>query len=170
MQLRYDEIKHMKLHRFISEHSPEGKATIDYILNREYNIALHLQNTSASPTAPVCLINYYYHLASVGTGQILFDMPPTKKIEIPDTPQNRTADYAIGVNGDSMKPIYEDGDMLLIEMTEDIEIGDIGIFSVNEECYMKKLGEKELISLNTEYPNISLNASATRMGKVIGKL
>ena len=157
----------VKKYRFLSEHSPAGKEIVDFILEKEYARSVEKDNAIV---APVRLINYYYRLASAGTGQILFDMPPTKKIEIPDTPENRKADYAIGVNGDSMTPVYKDGDMLLVEMTEDIEIGDIGIFCVNGECYVKKLGEKELISLNTEYPNIPLNASATRMGKVIGKL
>ena len=144
-----------------------GREVVDFILEKEYERSREKDETVS---APVRLINYYYRLASAGTGQILFDMPPTKKIEIPDTPQYREADYAIGVNGDSMKPIYEDGDTLLVEMTEDIETGDIGIFSVNGECYVKKLGEKELISLNNEYPNIPLNETAKRMGKVIGKL
>lgn len=116
------------------------------------------------------LINYYYRVASAGTGQIIFDMPPTKRIEIPNTLEYRKVDYAIGVNGNSMEPLYYDGDMLLVEMTEDIEIGDIGIFRVDNESYVKKLGETELISLNPDARNIPLNESAGCMGKVIGKL
>lgn len=116
------------------------------------------------------LINYYYRVASAGTGQIIFDMPPTKRIEIPNTPEYRKVDYAIGVNGNSMEPLYYDGDILLVEMTEDIEIGDIGIFSVNNESYVKKLGKTELISLNPDAKNIPLNETAGCMGKVVGKL
>lgn len=116
------------------------------------------------------LINYYYRVASAGTGQIIFDMPPTKRIEIPNTPEYRKVDYAIGVNGNSMEPLYYDGDILLVEMTEEIEIGDIGIFSVNNESYVKKLGKTELISLNPDAKNIPLNETAGCMGKVVGKL
>ena len=116
------------------------------------------------------LINYYYRLASAGTGQIVFDMPPTERIEIPDIPEYRKVDYAIGVNGNSMEPEYYDGDILLIEMTEEISPGEIGIFIVDNESYVKKLGNGELISLNPEYVNIPLAENSKCMGKVIGKL
>lgn len=115
-------------------------------------------------------INYYYRVASAGTGQIIFDLPPTKRIDIPNIPKYRKADYAIGVNGNSMEPLYYDGDTLLIEMTEEIEIGDIGIFRIDNESYVKKLGKTELISLNPNANNVPLNESAGCMGKVIGKL
>ena len=101
---------------------------------------------------------------------MLFRSPPTKRIEIPDILKYKKADYAIGVNGNSMEPVYYDGDMLLVEMTENIEIGEIGIFSVNNECFVKKLGKNELISLNPDYDNISLNETAHCMGRVIDKL
>lgn len=145
-----------------------GREMVDFVLSKER------ERCTAAPdpqeTAPIRLINYYYRLASAGTGQILFDMPPTKRIEIPDIPKYRKVDYAIGVNGDSMKPTYCDGDMLLVEMTEEIEIGEIGIFSVDGDCYVKELGKGELISLNPEYKNIPLNESAKCMGRVIDKL
>ena len=105
------------------------------------------------------LINYYYRLASAGTRQILFDMPPTKRIEFPDIPEYQKADYAIGVNGDT----------LLVERAEDVDLNNIGIFFVKEECFVKKLGADELVSLNENYPNIPLNVSAKCMGKVMGK-
>ena len=161
-------------YRFISDHSPEGKETVDYILNREFKIAQTLQENNAATVsdtaAPIRLINYYYRLASAGTGQILFDTPPTKRIEIPNIKEYQHVDYAIGVNGKSMEPTYKDGDTLLIEVTEEINVGEIGIFLVDGECYVKKLGEKELISLNPAYRNVPLNETARCMGRVIRKL
>lgn len=121
-------------------------------------------------TSNIRLINYYYRLASAGTGQIVFDMPPTDKIEIPDIPEYKKVDYAIGVNGNSMEPEYSDGDILLIEMTEDIDTGEIGIFIVDNESFVKKLGNKELISLNPDYKNIPLTEDSKCMGKVVDKL
>ena len=66
--------------------------------------------------------------------------------------------------------LFQDGDILLVEATREIEIGDIGIFQINNECFVKKLGEKELISLNKDYKNIPLDETAATLGKVIGKL
>lgn len=165
--LQYNEQEIIKKYRDLD---PHGREMVDFTLQKEYERSTAEKEKQSSSSEPTRLISYYYRLASAGTGQILFDMPPTKKIEIPDTPQNRKADYAIGVNGDSMKPVYNYGDTLLVEMTEGIEIGEIGIFSVDGDCYVKKLGEKELISLNPEYNNIPLNETAKCMGRVIDKL
>lgn len=38
-----------------------------------------------------------------------------------------------------MEPVYHDGDTLLVEMTDEIDPGDIGIFLVDNESYVKNL-------------------------------
>ena len=78
--------------------------------------------------------------------------------------------YAIGVNGRSMEPAFYDGDILLIEPTCQIEVGEIGIFIVDGEAYVKKLGKEELISLNRGHPNISLTEYSNCMGRVVDRL
>lgn len=179
-KIRPSEIEIAKKYRSLDSH---GQETVSYILDRETERVKTLREQTeyidnlksfvpkGNPNIPqMRLINYYYRLASAGTGQIIFDMPPTKRIEIPDIQKYKKADYAIGVNGNSMEPVYYDGDMLLVEMTEYIDIGEIGIFSVDNECYVKKLGENELISLNPNCENIPLNETAHCMGKVIDKL
>lgn len=146
-----------------------GQETVSYILDRETERVQQLKQATATPAA-TRMINYYYRLASAGTGQIIFDMPPTKRIEIPAIPEYRKADYAIGVNGNSMEPVYHDGDTLLVEMTDHVEVGEIGIFLVNGESFVKKRGETELISLNLGSKNVPLNEDARCLGRVIGKL
>lgn len=183
LQLNMREVELVEKYRFISTYSPEGSSVVEMVLDRENSIAEKLkrqkehieklkkdtlQNNRSIPNTR--LINYYFRLASAGTGQIVFDMPPTEKIEIPAIPEYRKVDYAIGVNGNSMQPEYNDGDILLIEMTEEIEPGEIGIFIVNGESFVKKLGDKELISLNPDYGNISLTEDSKCRGRVVGKL
>lgn len=148
-----------------------GRDTINIALERETQRIEQLKNmeNKAQITIPNRIINYYYRLASAGTGQIIFDMPPSKKIEIPNIPKYKKVDYAIGVNGNSMEPVFSDGDILLVEMTNNIDVGEIGIFTVDEECYVKKLGQGELISLNPDYNNIPLDETARCMGKVLDK-
>lgn len=150
--------------------------SVDYLLGRTDNPEINIIKPEI-PNIPVQthiintrLINYYYRVASAGTGLIVFDMPPTKRIRIPDTPATRHVDYAIGVNGTSMEPIYHDGDTLLVEMTDTVEIGEIGIFLVNNECYVKERQATELRSLNPNAKNIPLNESARCMGRVIDVL
>lgn len=161
----YNELKLIEKYRDLD---PHGKEMVNLVLNKELERSTAEKETIQTP--PTRIINYYYRLASAGTGQILFDMPPTKRIEIPDISDYKRVDYAIGVNGDSMTPTYNDGDMLLVEMTDEIEIGQIGIFLVNGECFVKELGNKELISLNPNYKNIPINETTRCMGRVIDKL
>lgn len=169
--LTYDEWNVIEKYRFVTKHSPDGITIINAILNREFSIAQQAEKQQAIKAIPnMRVVNYYYQLASAGTGQIIFDSPPTEKIEIPDIPKYQRADYAIGVNGDSMEPIFSDGDMLLIEMTEDIQQGEIGIFLVDGECYVKKLGDGKLISLNPKYDDIALTEGSKCMGIVLDKI
>lgn len=178
-ELKSFEYAHIEKYRFITEHSPDGAKVVNSVLDREYDIAGKfkeqkehieelksgsLQDTQITNTR---LINYYYRLASAGSGQIVFDTPPTKRIEIPDIPKYRKADYAIGVNGNSMEPVFHDGDTLLIEMTDEIEVGEIGIFLVEGESYVKKLGKDELISLNPKCENVPLTENSRCLGRVI---
>lgn len=172
-QLKNSEYDKIKKYRSLDTH---GKEMVDFTLTKEWERSTNEHRKEIIithddyPNPNVRLINYYYRLASAGTGQIVFDMPPTKKIEIPDIPAYEKVDYAIAVNGNSMEPVYCDGDMLLIEMSEEIQIGEIGIFLVDNESYVKKLGNRELISLNPEYDNIPLNEGSRCMGRVVNKL
>lgn len=171
MKVSYDEYEFIKKYRNLDDH---GKELVNFTLNKETErIECYgkLGEASRPVTAfPMRLISYYFKNASAGTGQLVIDNLPDKDIEIPDKPEYRNVSYAIGVNGSSMEPAFQDGDILLVEATQEIEVGDIGIFQINNECFVKKLGEKELISLNKDYKNIPLDETAATLGKVIGKL
>lgn len=78
--------------------------------------------------------------------------------------------FVVPVSGDSMEPLYHDGDLLLIGKATDVPIGEIGVFTVNGCGYVKKRGEDCLISLNEEYEPIPLNETVRCNGYVIGKL
>ncbi len=171
MKVSYDEYESIKKYRNLDDH---GKELVNYTLDKETErIEKYgkLGEASRPVTAfPMRLISYYFKNASAGTGQLVIDNLPDKDIEIPDKPEYRNVSYAIGVNGSSMEPAFQDGDILLVEATQEIEVGDIGIFQIHNECFVKKLGEKELISLNKDYKNIPLDETAATLGKVIGKL
>ena len=83
-------------------------------------------------------------------------------------PVHRAA-YAIPVIGDSMEPTYHDGDILLVS-SEPAELGDIGIFTLDGQGYVKSLGDEVLISLNPQYDPIPARDGIICNGKVIGVL
>ena len=93
-------------------------------------------------------------------------------IDIPDTPEARRADFALTIQGDSMEPIYFDGDIVLVKQQEQLNTGEIGIFVVNGDGFIKKLGKNRLISLNAVYEDIYLseNDRINCIGKVIGRV
>ena len=74
------------------------------------------------------------------------------------------------VCGDSMEPTYKDGDKLYIEPMEQVEKGEIGIFSVNGDVFVKECGAGQLISHNPKYKPIPLNENDNVycFGKVVG--
>ena len=110
---------------------------------------------------------YYQRLASAGTGEYIFADVPTDTIE---APYMEYADFIIGVNGDSMEPTYCAGDKVYVEKRQVVEVGDIGIFMVNNECFIKEAGRDGLISHNKKYRMIPGSEHIICVGKVLGRV
>lgn len=120
---------------------------------------------------PKIEINYSFIPASAGTGTFL-DEQNIEVREFPDTPESRQADIVIPVDGDSMEPMFYDGDKLYVRLQPAVEIGEIGIFEIGDKGYVKKYAVDKLISLNPKYDDIYFDEySETKcVGKVIGKV
>lgn len=122
-------------------------------------------------TDSIQLIPTYYvsNRVSAGFGEYLEEYEQGKTVYVPDTPKSRKADFVLTVSGDSMEPKFHDGDNILVRSQPTVDEGQIGIFDVEGEGYIKKLGSGELISLNHKYPNISLKDRYTKcFGLVLG--
>lgn len=116
------------------------------------------------------LLPYYGRIVSAGTGQYVFDDIPPEMIEIESNHINMQADFAVGVNGDSMEPTYKDGDVLLIKKQPSVNVGEIGIFMIDGEAFVKELGHNVLVSHNPKYAPIPFSESISCIGKVLGKV
>ncbi len=92
--------------------------------------------------------------ASAGTGEQLIDDPEQDFIEVVKNDTTLQAKFAIQIHGDSMEPEYSDGDIVLVKTQPQINVGQIGIFTVNDMGYIKKLGADRLVSINPEYDDI----------------
>lgn len=115
------------------------------------------------------LLPYYGHIASAGTGQFVFDDIPPEMIEIENNHINMQANFAVGVNGDSMEPTYSDGDVLLIKKQPSVNIGEIGIFMIDGEAFVKEFAGEFLKSHNDKYEDILVTDQTICLGKVLGK-
>ncbi|HGJ6621984.1 TPA: helix-turn-helix domain-containing protein [Streptococcus pneumoniae] len=100
--------------------------------------------------------DYYDHPASAGTGQYLNDV----RVERIELPVDVDADFVIPIKGDSMEPDYQDGDLVFIQTSVDLNDGVIGVFNYNGEAYIKQLVIDEdqayLHSLNPEYKDMPI--------------
>lgn len=110
-----------------------------------------------------------YQPASAGTGMYL-GPDEFETIYVQENDLTRRASFGVPVSGDSMEPDYHDGDVLLVERAEDIKVGEVGVFTINGEGYVKERGDGELISLNSVYDPIPMNESIFCSGRVIGVL
>ena len=116
-------------------------------------------------------IPLYDIAVSAGTGSYLSG-DSYSEIPIYAGPKTDAADFAVRVYGDSMMPRYESGDLLLVSKADGVDVGELGVFSLNGEAFFKKYGGNRLISLNPAYRDILLteNDEITCFGKVIGRL
>lgn len=117
-------------------------------------------------------IGLYDMPVSAGVGEFLADSTRIEDIVIPDDPRTAEADYALRISGDSMEPKYHSGDILLIQSSDTVEEGELGIFVLDGSGYFKKYGGDHLISLNPQYPPIMLKdfEDVSCCGRVVGKL
>lgn len=145
-----------------------GKKLINSVIDIEHERCL----TVDEPETAYLTQPYYSLGASAGNGNYLFDDMVKTTIAIPDTTLNRKADFILDVRGDSMEPTYSNDDKVLIVTQSQLNFGDIGIFIVNGESYIKEYSKNGLVSHNKKYPLITINEydSFKIVGKVIGKL
>lgn len=108
---------------------------------------------------------------SAGTGIDLGD-EGAEEIRIPDNDKTRDADFALRISGSSMEPKFHDGDILLVQNCEAVEVGELGIFILDGAGYFKKFDGDRLLSLNPVYPPIPLSDfnDIQCAGRVVGKM
>ncbi len=108
---------------------------------------------------------------SAGTG-VYLDDTQASEISVPDNERTAVADFALRINGNSMEPRYHDGDIVLVEDTDSVEVGELGIFVLDGNGYFKQFGGDRLISLNDDYGDILLRgySEVVCCGRVVGKL
>ncbi|MCQ1452065.1 LexA family transcriptional regulator [Staphylococcus aureus] len=111
-----------------------------------------------------------YGCASAGIGERLYNEPISKEFVRGYVPAH---DIALKVNGDSMEPLFKNGQIIFIEKSHTIKDGQIGVFIINGDAYVKKVYVEDnrltLVSLNKKYKDLYFydNESVRLVGKVI---
>ena len=122
----------LQKYRALDEH---GKEIVDYLIDSEYK---RVATLTRKPKPRMLKMDYYTLPASAGTGNFL-DSEFAEELLVPENAEAEQADFVISVGGDSMEPTYHDGDKVLVEKCDSVDIGEVGIFVVNGEAYIKEL-------------------------------
>ncbi|WP_418471235.1 helix-turn-helix domain-containing protein [Eubacterium callanderi] len=151
------------------EHLQKMKECLDMIIEyREHNggIAVLYPETVSRPVFDLP--------AAAGTGQFLdsygyTDMSFPADVVPPDS------NFGVRISGDSMEPEFSDGEIVFVKQQPTLNNGDIGIFVLNTDGYLKKFCLNEngytLVSFNPKYEPIKIteNDNIRIVGKVLGK-
>lgn len=91
---------------------------------------------------------------SAGSGEPLIDDSYPDFIEVKKSDLTENANFAVKVNGESMMPHFKNGDIVLVRSQPYVNIGEIGIFVIDGNGYIKERGDDRLISINPRYDDI----------------
>lgn len=145
-------------------------------INGEVAVLKRITNLITPEQKPVAestiVIPFYETPVSAGTGSWLGDDILAEWLTVPRNDMTTSADFALKISGDSMQPKFSNGETVLVKQTSSVFEGEIGVFVLNGESYIKKLEKKELVSLNPAYKPIPLHGfdDVRCVGKVLGTL
>ena len=115
-----------------------------------YNFAEYqLREQNKKPQINIVIRGY----VSAGTGEWLEETIE----EVPYEGAIPEHDFAVKVNGESMLPLFSDGEILFVKATSEARDGQIIICRVNSDAYVKKLSGNKLVSLNKQYDDILIS-------------
>ena len=164
--LTENEKMHLNKYRAVDKYT---KRAVDSLLDIEIERMNSLKNVEED--YDVIEIPYYEDKAAAGSGYMLndngYEMLTVKRSRITER-----ADFIVSVYGASMEPEYYDGDKVLVHAQPDVYEGEIGIFIINGDGFIKQKGSNKLISLNRDYDDIYImpDDNIICSGKVLGKL
>ncbi len=98
----------------------------------------------AAETAPLEYIDMpvYYLPVSAGTGMFLGE-DGREMTAFPRASVPAGAEFGLRVSGDSMEPVYRDGQIVWVQPCDTLRPGEVGIFVYDGEGYIKAYGERE---------------------------
>ena len=78
---------------------------------------------------------------SAGTGAFL-DEGNFDTVDFPESSIPEGAEFGVRVSGDSMEPVYHDGQIVWVQRCDQVPVGSVGIFIYDGEGYIKVYDER----------------------------
>ena len=157
--------KIVKKYRALDGH---GKKMVDFTIEEETNRMMATSPHQASEDTEIIQfsVTEYDDPMSAGTGQPAGYGYGTNLLLIKEPP--RGTSYVAPIAGDSMEPTYHDGDRLFIQACYDIHVGEVGVFYMDGQQWVKELGEGVLLSHNPDYEPRPMTGGIRCQGRVLG--
>ena len=99
-----------------------------------------------------------YGAVSAGTGEYLLEGTPELVDYDGDVPIH---DFAVVVNGESMLPLFDNGQIIFVKKTTEVRSGQIVIANYDQQAFVKKYVNDEngsrFVSLNKKYDDMSID-------------
>jgi len=150
-----DEKEHIKKYRTLDSY---GKEAVDGILDIEHRRVLQLVQPDPAQEIDadnIIELPLMFSKASAGRGFSIIEAPEeAEHIKIMYNQYTRKADFCVRVAGRSMEPKIYDGDIVLIRDQPAVDVNEIGLFTVDDLGYIKKMGPDRLISINPDFDDI----------------
>ena len=148
---------------------PHGLQMVTSVMKMEMD---RIHTEAQRKARKIMQLRDYYMPASAGIGEYLPEGDNYQWLHVYETPDTERADMIVHVSGDSMRPTLKDGDRLLIQQTESLSTGELGVFLINGEGFVKELGKGRLISHNRKYRDIHFSDydDIRCAGRVLGLL
>jgi len=106
---------------------------------------------------PMTRLTYVDRPLAAGFGDTSDFSDVTEPIYLASSPLVDAADFVFPINGESMEPVYHDGDMVLVRRvpsSSELKPGSIGAFMIGNETYIKEYQKDGLHSLNPAFPTL----------------
>lgn len=175
---RLDEL--VKKYRLLD---PYGKEAVDCVLDvesrrcqaeRDKQAAIlreqRVEMDAAEEIAPPITLHQPYAqvAAAEGAGAFLLD-DGFDEVLVEMNKYTKQADVILKVVGRSMEPVITDGDRVLVRQQPSVRIGEIGVFIVDGQGYLKEYQADRLVSLNPDIDDVLVGdlQSAECYGKFI---
>ncbi len=145
-----------------------GKETVSGVLEFEYKRCREQEKDeiSASIEPNIIYLPDPIQSASAGYGQ-LADDNTANMIAIQANAITSKANYIMRVSGDSMEPKFFDGQRVLVRNQPSVDLGEIGIFLIDGERYIKIYRGNHLESANPNYPDVQFDEYSKCLGRVL---
>ena len=97
-----------------------------------------LKTVTTDDVPELTVLRYFTRQLAAGIGDPTDMDDDGEPIYLYSTELIDKADYVFTVNGESMEPVYNSGDMVLVEKCTEIEYGQVGAFLIGNEAYIKE--------------------------------